>query len=210
MDIELILSMYEDDYNPSSMVPGPRNMYSKGQLVQPSDDGSRPGYRGKKFTEAEKKANIDIWEKNTGLKIEDQNKNVQGKISRGETTGKAGTGKYGKKTFNQLLENKDFTDFFKKDYPQYNLKNLLKGLDDPKTISTTKGILKSAVQAHETYLDLQEKVPKNYIREKDLEKLLDIDLKILFNFRFNELAECLSLNLILNTAFAEPGITLSA
>jgi hypothetical protein len=153
-------------------------MYSKGQLVQPSDDGSRPGYDGReKFTEAEKKANIEAWEKNTGLKIKDQNKNVKGKISRGETTGKAGTGKYGKKTFNQLLENKSFTDFFKKDYPQYNLKNLLKGLDNPKTISTTKGILKSAVQAHETYLDLQEKVPKNYIREKDLEKLLDIDLK---------------------------------
>jgi len=30
MDIELILSMYEDDYNPSSMVPGPRNMYAGG------------------------------------------------------------------------------------------------------------------------------------------------------------------------------------
>ena len=83
-----------------------------GQMVQPSVDGSRPGYGGKKYTEAEKQANIDIWEKNTGLKIEDQNKNVQGKISRGETTGKAGTGQYGKKTFNQLLENKSFTDFF--------------------------------------------------------------------------------------------------
>ena len=30
MDIELILSMYEDNYNPSSMVPGPRNMYAGG------------------------------------------------------------------------------------------------------------------------------------------------------------------------------------
>ena len=46
MDIEAILEMYEDDYNPSSTVPGPRNMYAKGQLVQPSGDGSRPGYRG--------------------------------------------------------------------------------------------------------------------------------------------------------------------
>ena len=46
MDIELILSMYEDDYNPSSMVQGPRNMYNQGQLVQPSADGSRPGYNG--------------------------------------------------------------------------------------------------------------------------------------------------------------------
>ena len=44
MDIEAILEMYEDDYNPSSTVPGPRNMYAGGQLVQPSADGSRPGY----------------------------------------------------------------------------------------------------------------------------------------------------------------------
>jgi len=48
MDIEKILYMYEDDYNPSSMVPGPRNMYNQGQLVQPNADGSRPGYSGKK------------------------------------------------------------------------------------------------------------------------------------------------------------------
>jgi hypothetical protein len=48
MDIEKILEMYEDDYNPSSTVPGPRNMYAQGQLVQPSGDGSRPGYGGTK------------------------------------------------------------------------------------------------------------------------------------------------------------------
>jgi len=47
-DIEKILTMYEDDYNPSSMVQGPRNMYAYGQLVSPSVDGSRPGYNGKK------------------------------------------------------------------------------------------------------------------------------------------------------------------
>jgi len=46
MDIEEILYTFEDDYNPSSMVPGPRNMYSQGQLVQPNADGSRPGYAG--------------------------------------------------------------------------------------------------------------------------------------------------------------------
>jgi hypothetical protein len=49
MDIEAILEMYEDDYNPSSMVPGPRNMYDGGGaakqlLAQPSVDGFRPGY----------------------------------------------------------------------------------------------------------------------------------------------------------------------
>ena len=46
MDIETILEMYEDDYNPSSTVPGPRNM-NQGQLVQPSD-GSRLQYDGSK------------------------------------------------------------------------------------------------------------------------------------------------------------------
>jgi len=46
-DIEKILYTFEDDYNPSSMVPGPRNMYNQGQLVQPNADGSRPGYSGK-------------------------------------------------------------------------------------------------------------------------------------------------------------------
>ena len=46
MDIEAILEMYEDDYNPSSTVPGPRNMYNEGQLVRNTVDGSRPGYAG--------------------------------------------------------------------------------------------------------------------------------------------------------------------
>ena len=48
MDIEEILYTFEDDYNPSSMVPGPRNMYNQGQLVQPNVDGSRPGYSGER------------------------------------------------------------------------------------------------------------------------------------------------------------------
>ena len=49
-DIEKILTMYEDDYNPISTVPGPRNMYNQGQLVQPNADGFRPGYSGQKQT----------------------------------------------------------------------------------------------------------------------------------------------------------------
>ncbi len=43
MDIEEILYTFEDDYNPSSMVPGPRNMnqggrarFESGEIVQPS------------------------------------------------------------------------------------------------------------------------------------------------------------------------------
>jgi len=35
MDIEKILTMYEDDYNPSSMVPGPRNMADGGVIGKP-------------------------------------------------------------------------------------------------------------------------------------------------------------------------------
>ena len=47
-DIEEILYNFEDDYNPGPrpMNQGPRNMYNQGQLVQPSGDGSRPGYSG--------------------------------------------------------------------------------------------------------------------------------------------------------------------
>ncbi len=48
MDIEEILYTFEDDYNPSSMVPGPRNMYAGGQLVRNTVDGSRPGYSGER------------------------------------------------------------------------------------------------------------------------------------------------------------------
>ena len=47
-NIESILEMYEDDYNPSSTVPGPRNMAKGGAakqlLAQPNADGSRAGY----------------------------------------------------------------------------------------------------------------------------------------------------------------------
>ena len=56
-DIESILEMYEDDYNPGPrpMNQGPRNMYNQGQLVQPSGDGSRPGYNGEiKLNEVKK------------------------------------------------------------------------------------------------------------------------------------------------------------
>ena len=49
-DIESILEMYEDDYNPDPrpMNQGPRNMYNQGQLVSNTVDGSRPGYAGVK------------------------------------------------------------------------------------------------------------------------------------------------------------------
>jgi len=48
-DIESILEMYEDDYNPTPrpMNQEPRNMYNQGQLVSNTVDGSRPGYKGR-------------------------------------------------------------------------------------------------------------------------------------------------------------------
>ena len=47
--IDKMQEMYEG--KPSSMAQEPRNMFADGQLVQPNDDGSRPGYQGKnKFT----------------------------------------------------------------------------------------------------------------------------------------------------------------
>jgi hypothetical protein len=62
MDIEAILEMYEDDYNPSSKVPGPRNMYGDGGITEgkgankgtfylriPNEDGVRINHSGTKF-----------------------------------------------------------------------------------------------------------------------------------------------------------------
>ena len=48
-DIEKILTMYEDDYNPSSMVPGPRNMADGGQIIGKPGGIVKPGvmYYGK-------------------------------------------------------------------------------------------------------------------------------------------------------------------
>ena len=50
MDIEAILEMYEDDYNPSSTVPGPRNMADGGRI------GFKGGYRVEDMTSAEIKS----------------------------------------------------------------------------------------------------------------------------------------------------------
>ena len=45
--IEKILNDFEDDFGPSSTVQESRPMFNNGgMLVQPSDDGSRPGYSG--------------------------------------------------------------------------------------------------------------------------------------------------------------------
>ena len=66
-DIESILEMYEDDYNPGPrpMNQGPRNMYNQGQLVQPNADGSRPGYNGDDFVNVNdiKKYNKNLLDK---------------------------------------------------------------------------------------------------------------------------------------------------
>ena len=45
--INQIKDMYNDQ-DPRPMAQGSRNMYSQGQLVTPSVDGSRPGYKGVK------------------------------------------------------------------------------------------------------------------------------------------------------------------
>ena len=48
--INQIKDMYNDQ-DPRSMAQGSRNMYADGQLVTPSVDGARPGYRGDKTQE---------------------------------------------------------------------------------------------------------------------------------------------------------------
>jgi len=63
-DIESILEMYEDDYNPDPrpMAQEPRNMYNQGQLVQNTVDGSRPGYSGKRIETGISKTKSDKFE----------------------------------------------------------------------------------------------------------------------------------------------------
>jgi len=78
-DIESILEMYEDDYNPGPrpMNQGPRNMYNQGQLVQPNADGSRPGYNGRKNKKISyDKENKIIKEYNTYLSDEVKSGNM--------------------------------------------------------------------------------------------------------------------------------------
>ena len=48
--INQIKEMYNDQ-DPRPTALGPRNMYQDGQLVTPSVDGARPGYRGDKTQE---------------------------------------------------------------------------------------------------------------------------------------------------------------
>ena len=54
--------------DPSSMVQEPRNMYSQGQLVRNTVDGSRPGYKGldeiKKITAKKYKDFVKAFKKN--------------------------------------------------------------------------------------------------------------------------------------------------
>ena len=56
-----------------ALVQGPRNMYAYGQLVQPNDDGSRPGYSGEKILVTKPWSNrIANYETNTGDKYKYQ------------------------------------------------------------------------------------------------------------------------------------------
>ena len=78
MDIEEILYTFEDDYNPSSMVPGPRNMYNQGQLVQPNADGSRPGYNGDNVRKL--RSGVEVSSKKTKV-FKYPRKNFKGEIN---------------------------------------------------------------------------------------------------------------------------------
>ena len=68
--------MYDDFMKRNKLAGG-------GMLVQPSADGSRPGYsKAKKLrknspiTEKQRAKNIKTWEKNTGLDFNEHKKNV--------------------------------------------------------------------------------------------------------------------------------------
>ena len=46
--VEQLLNDFEDDFDSSATVQGSRPMFANGQLVQPNNDGSRPGYNGER------------------------------------------------------------------------------------------------------------------------------------------------------------------
>jgi len=104
-DIEEILYNFEDDYNPGPrpMAQEPRNMYSGGQLVSPSVDGSRPGYSGKDLITFKELVKLDLPYSSATLSnvfsSPDRNKNLKKifkdngfkVVSRGSVEGKTGT-----------------------------------------------------------------------------------------------------------------------
>jgi len=58
---------------PRSTVPGPRNMYSQGQLVTPNVDGSRPGYDGeKKYITPAKRTGADDFQGQKFISVKDE------------------------------------------------------------------------------------------------------------------------------------------
>ena len=63
-DIEKILTMYEDDYNPSSKVPGPRNMADGGQIIGKPGGIVEPGvmYYGKIKKKTVSKEKLKVFE----------------------------------------------------------------------------------------------------------------------------------------------------
>ena len=55
-----------------SMVQGPRSMYNQGQLVQPSVDGSRPGYSGEKYITPAKRKGADDFPGQKFISVKDE------------------------------------------------------------------------------------------------------------------------------------------
>jgi 6-pyruvoyl-tetrahydropterin synthase len=64
--IDKMQEMYGDK-DPSSTVPGPRNMYSSGMLVKPNADGSRPGYAKNKMSGSEEQQAGNVAKKKARL-----------------------------------------------------------------------------------------------------------------------------------------------
>ncbi len=73
-----------------SLVQGPRNMYAGGQLVQPSGDGSRPGYNGQDKKPTEKQTKLKNFLKNK--------KTVKASVLKDYILNELGYGKYSGKT----------------------------------------------------------------------------------------------------------------
>ena len=153
--IDKMQEMYEG--KPSSMAQEPRNMYAQGQLVQPSNDGSRPGYAGDKPPRF-------IYSENY----------------KGVFTEPAGPRKPKQIKFRiNYIDNDGKTqNFYSKNYPSqataYKAK-LKKMTELEKNLNIEKGSLNNLgstmVRKHRSYLPNNK---KNYIHNTQLAELLDL------------------------------------
>jgi hypothetical protein len=154
------------------------------QLVQNTNDGSRPGYAGKELT-PEQKANVKVWMGNTNSTLQDFNKMspaIKGFVKTGKTTGIKQTAEYWKER--EGKETKQFRNWLNKQDPKTLTANSVDDLIQQSKIKTTSKNQRSGlVNAINRILEEKEfsnfkniKLGREY-SQKNIEQLSDDLLK---------------------------------